>query len=322
MPKLFITPISLFLATALTACGGPDFTAGGRELPVPEDPGLYALTGSDELRRLDGPAAWERETWPRRSDLDPGVEFIVFEPGIGGAVDGGAAPARLWRVAWVRSDILPTGAAAPAKGSEWVLAGLDTQAEPVTTTWHPEIRGLFHLAPSQPLAPGLYELGLTGGGGERARIGVAWSSVDKRDYAAANCVDRIVGEPVSFRPCGAAGAGAGMVQEARAVAPQPIGAPARPQPASAPPPLRITLGDPVRENDGLRIHGSVVNTSAKAQRIPMLQGTILDASGTPADRWFFEAPEPSVGPGQQVSFTSWRRTPPGAARLDVDFVAP
>lgn len=320
MTRFSITPLALLIAGTLAACGGAKFTAGGRDLPVPDDPGLYALTRSGELRRLDGSPSWERETWARRSDLSPDVEFIVHEPGIGGAAGNGAAPAGLWRVAWVRSDILPTGAAAPAQGSEWVQAGLDTQSQPVAATWHPEIRGLFHLAPTSPLAPGLYELRLEGGSGERARIGVAWSSVDRREYAAANCVDRIVGEPVRFQPCGAA-SGAGVVQAARAMAPQPISAPPSPQPVAAAPPLRITLADPVREDDGLRIRGTVVNTSAQARRVPMLQGTILDASGTPADRWFFSALEPSVGPGQEVSFTSWRRAPPGAARLDVDFVA-
>lgn len=311
----FASPIPALasLAFLLAACGGPDFVAGGRSLPIPEDPGIYALRANDELERLDGPAEWERKTWPRRSDLEPGIEFIVLEPGIGRDQAGVNDPARLWRIAWLRSDIEPTGAAGPRSGSEWVLASLDSQSEPVAVTWHPEIRGLFHLAPSRPLEPGLYELVLTRGTGERARVGVLWNSVDKRDYAAANCVDRLIGGQPQFQSCIAPAAyhsEPNLVREARAEAPV----------ATQPNTLRITLGKPSREAGGLRITGTVVNASDRAQRVPMLRGTILDNAGIATDSWVFSAQAASIGPKGEVPFTTWRSAPDGASRLDVDFV--
>jgi hypothetical protein len=309
MKKFPLAPLVLISSVALAACGGPRFESDGRALPTPDDPGIYLLAG-DELRRIDGSPEWEQKTWPSRSDLGPDVEFIVFDPSIASVPAGEAIT--LARVAWLRSEIERTGQAAPASGSQWVVTGLDDFTEPMVATPHPELAGVVHLRPTDwRLQPGLYELALTTGTRRRARVGVLWSSLDKRAYSAANCVDRMLAYEARFQSC-----------TDSAVAPaQEISTPA---PLSAPQPavsaLRITLDKPVREHGGLTIRGSILNTSGSPQRVPTLKGTIYDAAGQPTDTWLFAAPEESVAPGSESGFTTWRPAPDGAARLNVDFV--
>jgi hypothetical protein len=314
MRALSITLFAALLAGALTACGGGAFVAGGRNLPIPEAPGIYALTADGALYRLDGPPEWERETWADRSEFGPAVEFVVLEPQLAKAPATPDVPARLWRLAWHRSDIEPTGVAAPRTGSEWVVADLDSQAEPLTATWNPDVPGMVHLAPAGPLVPGLYEFALTRGTGLRARVGVRWSAVNKRDYAAANCVDRIGEDPPRFQPCATAPSPSsqGLVREVPA--PATVAAPAIAEP------LRIRLASPARENGRFRIHGAVVNSTAEAQPVPLMRGIIFDQAGRPADSWYFAAQDAVVGPRSEVPFTAWRLAGEGGSRLDVEFV--
>jgi hypothetical protein len=299
------------IALALTACGGgPQFAAGGRPLPTPEEPGLYVLTPGDELARVDGSPEWERKTWAARSDFAPGVEFILYEPALAGPPGQAVS---LWRVAWLRSELEPTGQAAPVSGSQWVVAHLDSLSVPLAATPHPEIPGIVHYGPAERLGPGLYELQVSPPGvpSRQARIGVMWSSLDKRGYAAAHCVDRVLGGDAAFQPCMASHAG-GTLSAAYGgpqVSQEPAGAP-----------LRIELFDPVRENGGLRIQGTVRNASSSVQAVPLLQATVVDGAGRPLDSWVFPPPERRIAPGGQVTFTIWRPVRDDAARLDVDFV--
>lgn len=322
MRTLSIPLTAAFLASALTACGGgPDLVAGGRELPVPDEPGVYALTADGDLHRLDGPPEWESQTWPQRSEFGPDVQFVVYEPDLAGS----PAPARLWRVAWLRSEIQPTGIAGPRAGSEWVVADLESQSEPLLVTPSTSVPGLIHLAPARPLSPGLYEFAYTQSAGVRARVGVNWSGTDKRTYAAANCVDRIAGSAPMFQPCAGspqAPAG-GIMREASMTAPAPAAvtpAVTEAVPAAVAGPLKISLESPIRENGGWRVRGVIVNASAQMQPAPVLRGTILDAAGSPADHWYFNADDSLIAPGSEVSFTTWRRAPAGGSRLNVDMV--
>lgn len=315
MNRLSATSLLCAAAFTLAACGGgPDFAAGGRKLPTPDDTGIYVLTPDDELARIDGSPEWERQTWPARADFTPGIEFVLYEPALAGG-DGDAV--HLWRVAWLRSELQPTGQAAPVSGSQWVAAELEGLRVPLAVTPHPEIPGLFHLDPGARLEPGLYELKVSPRGVERrqGRFGVLWNSVDKRTYSAAHCVDRVNGGRVAFRPCAASQANvaqAGAGQTAYNVFATTNNA--------ARNPLRIELLDPVRERGGLRIRGTVSNSSNRAQAIPEMRATVFDRAGRRVDSWVFAPPQGRIAPGGQVMFTAWQPVAEGAARLDVDFV--
>lgn len=316
MYRSFAVMPLLAIALALTGCGGGlQFAAGGRPLPTPEEPGLYVLSPDDELVRVDGSPEWERKTWPARSDFAPGTEFIVYEPALAGPPDQAVS---LWRVAWLRSEIEPTGQAAPVSGSEWVVARLDSLSVPLAATPHPEIPGIFHFGPSERLVPGLYELTVSPPGvpSRQARIGILWSSLDKRGYASAHCVDRVLGGASAFQPC-MLPHGGGTLSAAYG-GPQVLQDPVPQRPAGAP--LRIELFDPVRENGGLRIQGMVRNVSSSVQAVPMLQATVRDGAGQPLDSWVFPPPEQRIAPGGQLIFNTWRPVQDGSARLDVDLV--
>lgn len=301
----------LFSAAALTlaACGGgPEFTAGGRELPTPEEPGVYVLTSGGELSRIDGPPDWERKTWPERADFSPGAELIVYEPAVAG---GTGEEIDLFRVAWLRSELQPTGQAAPVDGSQWVVADLEELRLPLSVTPHPEIPGIVHLDPGDRLEPGLYELQVSPRGVERrqGRFGVMWNSLDRRGYSAAHCVDRVLGGGTAFRPCTASQAA--PAQEAYAAASS--------MQQGAAPPLRIEALDTARQDGGLRIRGTVRNTSNQVQTVPMLRATVFDASGRPMDSWDFAPPRDRIAPRGRITFTAWQPVAEGASRLDVDF---
>ena len=302
----------LFCATALTlaACGGgPEFTAGGRELPTPDDPGVYVLTSEGDLSRIDGAPEWERKTWPERANFAPGAELIVYEPAL---ADGSGEAIDLWRVAWLRSELQPSGRAAPVDGSQWVVANLEGLRVPVAVTPHPRIPGIVHLDPGESLDPGLYELQISPPGVERrqGRFGIRWKSLDRREYSAAYCVDRVRGGDTAFRPCAASYTGPPPTEHhASASAEYPAGEP-----------LSIESLETRREEGGLRIQGVVRNLSGRVATVPMLRATLLDASGRPMDSWTFAPPRSRIVPGGRMTFAASRPVSQGASRLNVDFV--
>ena len=334
MKITFIAP--LVIASVLAACGGPEFTANGRELPTPDDPGIYLLTSGGELQRIDGDPEWERRTWDQRSDLAPDVEFIVFDHSIAGA---GPKVARLSRVAWLRSELTRTGQAAPPQGSQWVVTGLDAFTEPLVGVRHPEHEEVVYLRPADhALNPGLYELEITTGSRRNARIGVHWSSEDRRAYSAANCVDRMLWTDGGYQPCdfrgvgddrtaahsqpGYAQSGYGQPEYSQQGYAQPVlSNQPDPQVAAAPTPLTIELDKPIKEAGSLTIRGRVVNATGSRQVVPQLKGTIVDASGRAVDSWYFAAPGgPTLEPFAATEFVTRRPAVEGASRLDVDFV--
>ncbi|MGM0583874.1 MAG: hypothetical protein ACQEUZ_04425 [Pseudomonadota bacterium] len=316
MRKMIPTPLLLASALALAACGGgPEFAAGGRPLPTPEERGVYVLTPGGELARVDGSPEWERGSWPARSDFGPEIEFIVRDPALAGGSGQGEAPVKLWRVAWLRSELQTNGRVAPAQGSKWVVAPLERLRAPLRATAHPGIPEIRHYTPAQPLAPGLYELQVESAAGRSrtARVGVRWSSVDQRDYASAHCVDRVAADERAFRPCDAGRDGSERGDQrgrGEVFSSEPAGAP----------PLRIALGEPAREDGGLRVRGTVRNLSASVQPAPMLRATVRDAAGRPLESWVFPPPERRIAPGGRMPFETRGPAPEGASRLDMDFV--
>jgi hypothetical protein len=323
--------------------------------PVPDEPGIYAFTTKDDLRRLDGDREWEVETWPERSNMPGNVHFVINEPALAGRSAGSSV--QLWRVAWVRSEINPQGQAMPAEGSEWAVAPIEPFAIPFRYESPPGQTEIVHVAPTVPLQPGLYTLRIVNPGARQARVGVAWNNVDHRQYSAANCVDRYDGNV--YRTCTAAvgaaalpapGAPAGDPYAAGLTAnasngglaslsaPQPAPAP-QPTPTLAPAPapapiaqpvaaatsaegLQITLVDPVRRNDGLIIQGVVINTSNQPRAIPTMQGSLENQAGQEMRRWVFQPPVASLAPGERANFkTEVRPVPPGVARASVAFIA-
>lgn len=344
--------VPFMVASALAACGGPEFTANGRELPTPDDPGIYLLTAGGELQRIDGDPEWERRTWDQRSNLAPDVEFIIYDDTIAGA---GTEVARLSRVAWLRSELTRTGQAAPPQGSQWVVTGLDTFSEPLAGIRHPNEGGVVYLRPADhALSPGLYELALTTGSNRNARIGVEWRSQDKRSYSAANCVDRMLWVDGGYQPCDTRGvvddrtagyaqpgystqqgyAQSGYAQQgySQSGGSQPgysqqaytqpgFNTQPDPQVATAAAPLTIELDKPIKEAGTLTIRGRIVNATGSRQVVPQLKGTIVDASGRAVDSWYFAAPGgPTIEPFAATEFVTRRPAVDGASRLDVDFV--
>ncbi|HEY1382270.1 MAG TPA: hypothetical protein VGF43_01575 [Dongiaceae bacterium] len=338
--------IGLVLLMEVAAC------ADNREasFPIPDDPGVYALT-DDGLQQLDGDADWEQETWPDRQDMPSNVQFVINDPALAGR--SGGTSIELWRVPWVRSEINAQDQAMPIEGSQWAVAPIEEFSVPFRYESLEGDTSIVHIVPTAPLEPGLYMVRVTPGA-RQARIGVAWSSVDQRQYAAANCVDRY--EADRYRPCsdsagGQIGArstpGAGYPYNpgvsantsngslGSLSAPEPAPAPApTPAPIPAPAPtaaapaatqtngLQIVLTDPVRQNGGLLIQGVLINTSGQVQAIPNMQASLENEAGQEVRRWAFQPPVPQLGPGERASFqTEVNPMPPGVARASVAFIA-
>jgi hypothetical protein len=326
----------LVLLAGVSAC------AGTREptYPVPDEPGIYAFTTKDNLRRLDGDRDWEVETWPERSNMPGNVQFVINEPALAGRSAGNSV--ELWRVAWVRSEINAQGQAMPVQGSQWAVAPIEPFAIPFRYESPPGQTEIVHIVPTVPLEPGLYTLRIANPGARQARVGVTWNGTDQRQYSAMNCVDRYDGN--TYRPCNAAvGAApapagdpyaAGLTADASngglasLAAPQPAPvvvqqAPAQPvAAATSAEGLQIALADPVRRNDGLLIQGTVINTSSQVRAIPTMQGSLENSSGQEMRRWIFQPPVQSLQPGERANFsTEVRPIPAGVARASVAFIA-
>ena len=326
--------LSLVLLVSVSAC------AGTREpsYPVPDEPGIYAFTTKDNLRRLDGDRDFEVETWPERSNMPGNVHFVINEPALAGRSAGNSV--ELWRVAWVRSEIDPQGQAMPVQGSQWAVAPLEPFAIPFRYESPPGQTEIVHIVPTVPLEPGLYTLRIANA--RQARVGVTWNGTDQRRYSAMNCVDRYDGN--TYRLCnavvGGAPAPAGDPYNAGLTAnasngglaslapPQPAPvvvqqAPAQPvAAATSAEGLTISLTDPVRRNDGLLIQGTVTNTSNQARAIPTMQGSLENSAGQEMRRWIFQPPVPTLQPGERANFsTEVRPIPAGTARASVAFIA-
>lgn len=330
---------ALLLIAGLGACA-----AGPRQpsYPVPDQPGIYSLSGKSDLRRLDGDPNWEASTWPDRANLPADVQFVVNDPALANRAPGSAI--ELWRVAWVRSEINASNQAMPISGPAWDVAPIAPYDIPFRYDSPPNKPSVVRITPSVPLAPGLYALRVTSPSARQARLGVGWNSLDQRQYSALNCVDRYVAEGNVYRPCNAA-----QLVQPLAVVPTdtviyspgvsvPAGTlvtvptttvaapgatvpgatvlvPATGVPMSStvsssamvpatltPSGLDITLAEPIRHNNGLLLQGTVTNATGQVQLLPALQATLQDASGRDLQRWVFQPAASSLAPGARTAF--------------------
>jgi len=77
----------------------------------------------------------------------------------------------------------------------------------------------------------------------------------------------------------------------------------------------IQAGQPV-----LIVSGTIVNAGAHESTVPHIQIVLTDSRQRNVDRWVFSPPQPRLGPGARMSFTTRRANPPPSARhLDIHF---
>ena len=77
----------------------------------------------------------------------------------------------------------------------------------------------------------------------------------------------------------------------------------------------------IRRDGGLLIEGVIVHTSATAQSVPAMQGSLSDAAGQDLRRWVFNPPVTQLAPGERANFrTEVRPVPPGVTRANVAFM--
>lgn len=278
-------------------------------VPVPDDPGLYALMHDDDLEQLDRDEESDHSGWSEWSDLDPDQQFVIADPML---VDRGTTDVaiELWQVSWLRSDIRSDGSAAPVHGQQWVVAPVESARVPLSfrpVAGNPDV---VHVVPQRALDPGLYALQLRrGDAGRTARFGVGWSDVDQRDYAADHCVDRKASIPTTFHPCPGADTAAAAAQGAT---PGPGGD------------LRIELDKPVAATVAgqrvLVVEGEVRNLAGISRAVPLLQAALHDHSGNVLGRWTFAASPNLLAPGESATFRTEIEDPPaGTSRVDVNF---
>lgn len=289
---------TLALIASLSGCA---WTGAGKD-PVPRESGLYALH-DEKLQRLDGDKAWEIKTWDDRSNFPPNIHFMIRHPQLQASGKTPEELIRLTRVAWVRSEITPDGDILPVDGTQWTVADIKQQQVPLgiqASASHPDVA---RINPERPLTRGIYSLQLrTQSGQVNARAGVAWPSTDRRNYAAANCVDRYLGDQVRYRPC------------------------AEQEHALATKWLSVHLVDPeTRHIDGQRtliVSGVVVNTSERRRRVPKLEAQLQTSDGKVIKRWQFDPTTAEVAPGASIRFRSEiTNPPPGTRKVHVTFAA-
>jgi hypothetical protein len=317
---------ALLLAFGLSACASSNSSSTRQvSYPVPDSPGIYAYTTKNDLRRIDGDPNWEASTWPERANLPSNTRFVVNDPALANRSVVGAV--ELWRVAWVRSEVNVNNQAMPMAGTEWALAPVAPYSVPIRLESPSDKNGVVNVVPTAPLAPGLYALRVNEPGARQARVGVGWDSLDQRQYAAANCVDRYLGEGGIYRPCTAvvaaqplavvpagtvlyspgisAPAAATVAPTTPVVSTTPVTAVPATQVVPAPAMysgLDIAMSEPIRRNNGLLIQGTVTNTSGQVQAIPPMQAMLQDASGRDVKRWVFHPTAATLAPGARMAF--------------------
>lgn len=281
------------LAIALAGCSG----LGG----VPRQAGLYAVEDG-EPTRLDGDPEWERETWEQRSNFSPEISFLIRASALATATRSPEQLIQIHKVGWVRSEITPTGDIQPISGSQWANTQIEALRVPVRLSRHHDHEDVVQVTPLSALAPGLYTLSTSlASPGIQARFGVLWPEVDRREYAAAHCVDRYPEGPEKYRTCAEQELGiASRLLKIHLVKPEFYNLPGQP-----------------RE---LIIKGVVVNTSEQPAPVPPLQAQLVNRQGVVVKHWEFLTDDKSLAPGASVPFESRLTNPPvGASDVQVTF---
>lgn len=297
--KLAKATIGLALAASMTACASyrPPF-------PIPDEPGFYALSRSNELQRIDGDKAWEVKTWAERSSLSPATQFVILDSSLANELEPQARIA-LWRVAWVRSEVGANNLAMPVSGNSWAVAPIASQRVPISIERAPRTPEAVHIVPTA-LKPGLYALQLSGNGIVReARLGVQWGAVDKRQYSAVNCVDRYTAQGSAYKSC------TGQTAANQSESAQPISAEG----------LEITLVDPLRDGNHLIVQGVVTNTTDQTKIVPPIQVVLRSKAGQELTRDVIRPQNVELGPGKRMTFKTEILHPMGPAKVRVTFVS-
>jgi len=332
----------LALLVGVAACAGNNTGNSARapSYPIPDVPGLYAVTGSGDLQRLDGDRTWEAQTWSRRSNMPSNVQFVINEPAFSG--QSPATSIELWKLAWVRSEISAQGQPMPIVSSiaadQWSVVPIRDYSIPFRYESPAGQNDVVRITPAIPLEPGLYAVRVVSPVVREARVGVGWNNVDQQQYASTHCVDRYPVEGNIYRSCAtviepvapvavvpAPAIPSGNLGSLSATPPTvvvPAPAVAQPLPvATTAQGLQIALADPVRRNDGLLLQGVVINASNQVLTVPSMQGSLETAAGQEVRRWVFRAPVATLAPGQRTNFsTEVRPIPTNVARANVAFV--
>lgn len=269
------------LATALLLSGcyaAPPENVGGAQpaatdvsVPLPSYYGLYAIN-QNALVRLDGSSGWERQTWTEREDLAPQVRFLAFNRDLGLNAQPLDRSITLSRVASLRDDATAVGTETPhPPGSVWVTPDLPAYQIPLEFEPVPDHPEMVIAQPESPLPPGLYSLKLHGNDVVNSRFGVAWSSVQQRQYAAQYCVDHYPGGYQSCATAAPGGTTVGTTTLATAPAASEVRFAVRDLHSA-----RSTSGD---GSPDLVIEGELVNTSQVQAILPALSATLLDGEG-------------------------------------------
>lgn len=282
------------LMAILSGCAG---------LGLPGESGLYSVQDGHMLR-LDGDREWEMDTWEERSSLNPGVTFLIRNPGLATS-NNLSNQIHLRRVGWVRSEINQQGEILPVEGSQWAATGIDELIVPIRLEPHPDNSEVVRVIPQARLERGLYTLQLNSASGRQvnARLGVEWPQVDRRSYSAANCVDRYPGSEVEYRLC---------ANQRQAIANKW---------------LKVHLVQPeIRNLPGqqkeLIVKGVIVNTSNRPRSVPTLEAQLVTDEGVVVRRWEFNASMQEVQPGASIHFKSELINPPsGASNIHVTFAS-
>jgi hypothetical protein len=310
LPRAVQAAACLIIAGGLSACGSsePAQTTAAR----PD--GVY-IVQDGKVGRLNEDSQKILQTWEQRTNLASHVQFLVVDPSVA-ARQPDADAIVLQRVSKVRNVVQANGKAKPSKKPEWVVANLPEERIPVTVVRDSTASHQLRVTANEPLTPGLYAITYNTGR-ERigGRFGVGWTAADKVRYASLHCVDRYAGNPASYRPCNQFAS----VEPAatRSAAKQPVAAAVTPSRIIEIYGLRVEKqivgGKPL-----LVLQGSMKNTTASKQPVPLLLAVITDKQGRELTRWPFKPLVDQLPAGGSASFqTSTDAPPKGTANIAV-----
>lgn len=286
---------ALLLATALAGCGGGSYQAQGVQTESGEitQPGIYA-SDNGEMIRLSGTPSWERRTWEDRNDLSPDTVLFVHDPKIqSSAVTSDHVLLR--EVAWIKQDIVAqTGAPSVASDGPWVTTDLEEFRHPASVSAVGP--NTLRVTPHRPLPPGLYSIGLAGGGDTLARFAVGWSEADMFAYARSHCVDRYKsGDVAVYTRCETEiGSATVTIRDLRAE--------------------RVVD----TSTSALVVTGKLENVGGNPARVPPLVASAVDTGGGTLDQWTFSTNPSYLMPGETTSFeTRFNDAPKSVRKVEI-----
>jgi hypothetical protein len=277
--------IATLLAGGLAGCGSSQIP----QAAVNDRPDGVYVVQDGKLGRLDEEPQKVVKTWAQRTNLKQTVQFLVIDESVA-ASPPDANRVSLQKVARLRNEMSKTGKVRKADKTEWVVSNVPGYSIPVTVTRYSDNPRVLLVKANELLDSGLYSITYQSAkqrvGG---RFGIGWKEIDKTQYASRYCVDRYLSEPDMYRPCNE-----GDTLESAAL--RVHGLQAHKQ---------IINGKPA-----LVMEGQLMNSSAKAQKVPVLLALINDKSGREIGRWTFQPKAAQLRPGATISFRTGTTTPP------------